>query len=119
MEDIQTIQHLLKRIYGEVQGIVAYNMIAPIMERFSAQKRDKTGYFSEEDVVLITYGDSLNRKGVVPLAVLHEFANETIVVNHQDLHHVPYSFLRRFLILISSTWHRKAHNHFTAVTLKV
>ncbi|MGD8878587.1 MAG: alpha-amylase family glycosyl hydrolase, partial [Syntrophobacterales bacterium] len=54
------------------------------------QKSDKEGYFSQEDVVLITYGDSLLGKGQVPLVTLHDFANTYLKDGISTVHFLPF-----------------------------
>ncbi len=73
MEGIETIKQLLNNIYGEVTGRLAFERISPLIENVPAPKRKKQGYFSQEDVILITYGDSLKKEGQDPIATLHEF----------------------------------------------
>jgi sucrose phosphorylase len=75
MESMHKIKDLLKKIYGEETATLALKRIAPIIEKYAVQKSKKETYFSQEDVVLITYGDSLKKEGEAPLATLHEFAN--------------------------------------------
>jgi sucrose phosphorylase len=74
MEDMGAVQHLLKKIYGEKTGSLAFDKILPILERFPPRKGRGRGYFSQEDVFLITYGDTLKKKGEHPLETLYKFA---------------------------------------------
>ena len=67
MANLAEVKRLLKKIYGDREGELALERITPLIEKFPVQKSDKEGYFSQEDVVLITYGDSLLGKGQVPL----------------------------------------------------
>ncbi|MGD8996273.1 MAG: hypothetical protein PVH34_13735, partial [Syntrophobacterales bacterium] len=71
MGNLAEVKRLLKKVYGDREGELALDRIIPLIEKFPVQKSDKEGYFSQEDVVLITYGDSLLRKGQVPLVTLH------------------------------------------------
>jgi hypothetical protein len=75
MGNFAEVKRFLKKIYGDREGELALERIMPLIERFSVKKSDKEGYFSQEDVVLITYGDSLLGEGQVPLVTLHDFAN--------------------------------------------
>ncbi|MFC1856478.1 sugar phosphorylase [Thermodesulfobacteriota bacterium] len=90
MEGLAAIKHLVKRIYGENKGEQALHKILPLIEAFAVQKSQGTGYFSQEDVVLITYGDTLNRGGEAPLATLHGFASEFLKDAISTLHFLPF-----------------------------
>jgi sucrose phosphorylase len=90
MEGIEIIKRLVKRIYGEDKGEQAFHKILPLIESFPVQKSKRIGYFSEKDVVLITYGDTLNQKGQTPLATLHGFANEFLKGAISNIHFLPF-----------------------------
>ena len=60
MEGIDAIRSILKRIYGEEHANIAFKKILTLIENFPfKQKTTGKNYFSHEDVVLITYGDSI------------------------------------------------------------
>jgi glucosylglycerate phosphorylase len=90
MEGMNQVKNLLIKIYGEKIGIRALERIAPLIEKYAKKKRKKESYFSQEDVVLITYGDSLKKDDEAPLATLHEFANQYLkgVISH--IHFLPF-----------------------------
>jgi sucrose phosphorylase len=90
MESIDKVKDLLKKIYGEETGSLALKRIAPIIEKYAVQKRKKETYFSQEDVVLITYGDSLKKDGAAPLATLYEFANKYLKGAISNIHFLPF-----------------------------
>ena len=90
MNRMHRVRHLLNKIYGEQTGARALERIAPVMGKYSAQKRKKASYFSQEDVVLITYGDSLKKKGEAPLATLHAFANRYLKGAVSNIHFLPF-----------------------------
>ncbi|MBW2480943.1 MAG: sugar phosphorylase, partial [Deltaproteobacteria bacterium] len=46
--------------------------------------------FSQEDIVLITYGDTLNQPGQAPLATLHEFAVKYLQDAVSTIHFLPF-----------------------------
>ena len=58
MGSIDAVKPIIERIYGETKGSLAFRKILPLIEKFSVKRRKRNGYFSEKDVVLITYGDS-------------------------------------------------------------
>jgi sucrose phosphorylase len=90
MANLAEVKRLLKKIYGDREGELALERITPLIEKFPVQKSDKEGYFSQEDVVLITYGDSLLRKGQVPLVTLHDFANTYVKDAISTVHFLPF-----------------------------
>ena len=90
MESMHKVKDLLKKIYGEETAALALKRIAPIIEKYAVQKSKKETYFSQEDVVLITYGDSLKKEGEAPLATLHEFANQYLKGAISNVHFLPF-----------------------------
>ena len=91
MEDIGAVQHLLKKIYGAKTGNLAFDNILPIIERFPLRKGRERGYFSQEDVFLITYGDTLKKKGERPLETLYKFAVQQFKDVFSTIHILPFS----------------------------
>jgi len=90
MESMNKVKDLLKKIYGEETGTLALKRIAPVIEKYTVKKRKKEPYFSQEDVVLITYGDSLKKDGEAPLATLHEFASQYLKDAVSNIHFLPF-----------------------------
>jgi len=87
---MDSVKHLLDKIYGEEIGKLALERLAPMIEKFSAIPRAKKGFFSQEDVVLITYGDSLQKAGQAPIATLHEFAANYLEDAISTIHFLPF-----------------------------
>jgi sucrose phosphorylase len=90
MEELDVVKQILKRIYGVKEGEVAFQRIMPLIERFPGQKSKKKGYFSQEDVVLITYGDTMRKEGEAPIATLHSFANTHLQDTISTIHFLPF-----------------------------
>ena len=90
MEEYKNIQSLLTGIYGEEKGNLALKKIIPLIEKFPAKKGRAKNYFSQDDVVLITYGDSLNKNGEAPLKTLHGFANKYLKDVFSAIHILPF-----------------------------
>ena len=90
MENMDKVKDLLKKIYGEETGGRAFERLTSIIEKYAVQKRKKETYFSQEDVVLITYGDSLKKDGEAPLATLHEFTNRYLKGAVSNIHFLPF-----------------------------
>ena len=90
MEHIGEVQYLLNKIYGEKTGNLTFNDILPVIERFPTQKGQERGYFSQEDVFLITYGDTLKKKGERPLETLYKFAVRQFKDAFSTIHILPF-----------------------------
>ena len=84
------VKDLLKKIYGQGTAELALERIAPIIDKYAATKSKKESYFSQEDVVLITYGDSLKKEGEAPIATLHEFAGQYLKGAISNIHFLPF-----------------------------
>ncbi len=90
MDNLDTIKQLLGRIYGDKTGRRAFERIAALIEKFPVQPSKKKTYFTQQDVVLITYGDSLKKPGQVPLAAVHEFAAQHLKKAVSAIHFLPF-----------------------------
>ncbi len=90
MQEADGIESILKRIYGTKKGSLAFNKILPLIEKFPIKKKETQDYFSQKDIVLITYGDSLNKNGEVPLDTLHKFANKYLKGVFSTIHILPF-----------------------------
>ena len=90
MKGIDTVKHLLTSIYGEKKGTSAFNKILPLIENFPDKRTAKKAYYSQEDVILITYGDSLLDDIEVPLNTLHKFANRYFKGVFSTIHVLPF-----------------------------
>ena len=90
MEAKQRVKDLLVEIYGPDQGPEAWGRIAPLIENAPRQESRGEGFFSEKDVVLITYGDSIRREGRAPLQALHGFAGEYLQGIISAIHFLPF-----------------------------
>jgi len=90
MAEFDRVKLILTRIYGEREGELAFQRIKPLIEKFPAMKSKGEGYFSQEDVVLITYGDSLLKEGEAPLVTLHNFASNYLKDSISTIHYLPF-----------------------------
>jgi glycosidase len=90
VEGLDRIKQLLNRIYGEQKGSLAADRILALIESFPVKSRQEHGYFSQEDVVLITYGDTLKQSRKAPLAVLYEFAERYLRGVVSTIHFLPF-----------------------------
>ncbi len=90
---MDAMQHIIDRlieIYGPDLGPKAWSRIAPLIENAPRQPSRGEGFFSEKDVVLITYGDSIRREGETPLKTLHAFAREYLQGVISAVHFLPF-----------------------------
>jgi sucrose phosphorylase len=87
---MEAVKHLLIKIYGEETGKLALERLAPVIEKYPAAAKEKKEFFSQEDVVLITYGDTLNKAGQAPIATLHEFAAKYLQDAISTIHFLPF-----------------------------
>jgi sucrose phosphorylase len=90
MGNFAEVKRILKKIYGEREGESAFQRIMVLLEEFPAMKSKGEGYFSQEDVVLITYGDSLLGESQVPLVTLHNFASTYLKDAISTIHFLPF-----------------------------
>ncbi len=90
MDAMQRIKELLIEIYGSAIGAEAWGRVAPLIENAPRQAGRGEGFFSEKDVVLITYGDSIRREGEAPLQTLHAFAREYLQGVISAVHFLPF-----------------------------
>ncbi len=90
MDGMGSVRYLLEKIYGAETGTMALARLAPLIENFPAGPGIKKEFFSQQDVVLITYGDTLNKPGQAPIATLHEFAVEYLKDAISTIHFLPF-----------------------------
>lgn len=90
MADFDRVRTILTRIYGEREGESASKRIVPLIESAKIQKSKGEGYFSQKDVVLIIYGDSLLGEGEAPLVTLYNFANTYLKDAISTIHFLPF-----------------------------
>ena len=87
---MEAVKHLLNKIYGEDTGRIALERLAPMIEKYPSSAKAKKEFFSQEDVVLITYGDTLNKAGQAPMATLHDFAVKYLKGAVSTIHFLPF-----------------------------
>lgn len=91
MDPMQEIFAILKRIYDPDTASVACRRIASLLSGYDCKTIGATpSRFSETDVVLITYADSLNDTGRTPLRVLHDFSRRYLKEGFSAIHFLPF-----------------------------
>ncbi len=84
------MQILLSKLYDAPDAAWALARIDALLKSFPVRPRRREGLFSEKDVVLITYADSLRRSGEAPLRTLHRFANRYFKEILSTIHLLPF-----------------------------
>ncbi|MBW2369815.1 MAG: sugar phosphorylase [Deltaproteobacteria bacterium] len=90
MAGFDTIRSLLKRIYGPEKGKTAFERILPLIRRAACQAVTTSEYFSQNDTVLITYGDSIKHDGEPPLKTFQRFARQYFKGVFSTIHFLPF-----------------------------
>jgi sucrose phosphorylase len=90
MENIEKIKKLLNGIYGEKKGDQAFERVNALIENFPESKSESESFFSQEDVVLITYGDSLLKEDQEPIKTLHDFGLNYLKGAVSTIHFLPF-----------------------------
>jgi sucrose phosphorylase len=83
-------KYLLRKIYGDAKGSQAYKKIISMVQRYPGRGTKSKEFFSQDDVVLITYGDTLIKKGRRPLEVFREFASHHLKGIFSTIHFLPF-----------------------------
>jgi len=84
------MRRLLKQVYGEKEGDSAYHRIRSIIGSAPVKRRDGKSYFSQEDIFLITYGDTLQSSKETPLKTLRRFARRYLKGVFSTIHFLPF-----------------------------
>jgi glucosylglycerate phosphorylase len=88
----EIIREYLSRLYTPEQVGSTYRRLQEIIERRSENLPEVSGDepFSERDVILITYGNSLRRPDEMPLQTLHRFARGRLSGVISAVHILPF-----------------------------
>lgn len=84
------IRFIVRRIYGATAEAAVTDKIASLLENIAEPEPLSGRQFSEADVVLITYGDSLRSKAQAPLQTLNEFAARYLRKSFSAIHFLPF-----------------------------
>lgn len=90
MQDTAAIQRILDDVYGETTGKAAFDKIFAIIKKYSDPKGREKTRFSQKDVFLITYGDTLKKTGEAPLETSHRFAVNRFKNVFSTIHILPF-----------------------------
>ncbi len=86
---LENIKALLKCLYG-VCAEKALGRILPLIEGAELKFRPREDYFSQEDVVLITYGDTLQQRDEFALMTFGRFAGHYFQDVFSHIHFLPF-----------------------------
>lgn len=88
-EKINSIRKKLNFLYGQ-KAKELIQEIEQLIVRYSNEPQQSKTWVNEEDVMLITYGDSIKEKGINPLKTLHEFLNHYAKETLSAVHILPF-----------------------------
>jgi glucosylglycerate phosphorylase len=88
-EKQKSILDKLQLLYGEKSEEV-FRKIESIIEKYVDYKVVPKPWVTENDVILITYGDSIRSKGKKPLKTLHEFLDKYVKDTITSVHILPF-----------------------------
>lgn len=88
----ERLRTLLDFIYGADQGAAMYPRLIALMNAFNQRytPADPPGFITERDIVLITYGDSIQQAGQAPLAALDAFLTSHMQDMINTVHILPF-----------------------------
>jgi sucrose phosphorylase len=87
----QRIEARLKLLYGEEKTPQLMDKLINRLHQFSDDFSGfKEEHWNQEDVILITYGDSIQQQGEKPLQTLHEFISLLLKDSVNSVHILPY-----------------------------
>jgi glucosylglycerate phosphorylase len=85
------MKNLLKRIYGDSQGSLAHEKIMGLIKDIPIKAEKYQDSFSQSDVILITYGDSIRTLPKErPLQTLHQFCCQHFENLFSTVHILPF-----------------------------
>ncbi len=90
MDSMKRIEYRLGEIYGEEGGRRALARIENLLLRFEPIAPRRESLFSESDIVLITYGDTLREPDKAPIRTLHQFAARYLKKAFSAVHLLPF-----------------------------
>lgn len=92
----QRISQHLQFIYAEVELPMSIERLTQQLlrtmqlEHIGAPPMAHRNHWSEQDMILISYGDSIEKAGQVPLASLHQFLNDECQGQINSVHILPF-----------------------------
>ncbi|MDX1346826.1 MAG: sugar phosphorylase [Thiomicrorhabdus chilensis] len=89
---LNRIKTRMTKIYGDDQAQAHFERMKTLIESYqdSSESGEKASRWTQEDVVLITYGDSIVQEGVEPLETLQLFLKTYIKKAINNVHILPF-----------------------------
>ncbi|MEM7333259.1 MAG: sugar phosphorylase, partial [Chloroflexota bacterium] len=87
---MSTILKLVTFVYGEEPAQTIVEKIEALIDEFRPEIVPPSQFFTEQDVILITYGDMVSAEGERPLATLHTFLNHHAKEIVNTVHILPF-----------------------------
>lgn len=88
------IYDLVIGLFGDSEGTKVFDRLSKLLSEFPTQVSGESvlqqQYFNLEDIILITYGNSLNRKNEVPLQTLFKFYQKYFQNIINTVHILPF-----------------------------
>ncbi len=82
---------ILNRIYGRQKGDAAFARLSSMLKDVSpGPSARKEGFFTETDVILIAYGDTLSGQAEKPLQTLQRFCGDHFMGIFSGIHILPF-----------------------------
>ena len=92
---MKTKEQLVSAIYGDQKDVVLkrLNLLMDQWKPLISSREEKGGKLplDEKDVIMITYGDSIQKEGVPSLQVLKDFADKKLKEMISGIHILPFS----------------------------
>ena len=80
----------MELLYGTQRAPEVFERLRRLIQSYESKIPRSTFNFTEKDAVLITYGDSFQKRGEHPLAVLNEFLREYLSESITTVHVLPF-----------------------------
>jgi sucrose phosphorylase len=89
---LKNTQRLLERIYDKETALIAFAGIEKLVDKYrdKIQQFPNAKEFDQSDVILITYGDMVQKEGEKPLKTLRKFLNEKATGLINSVHVLPF-----------------------------
>lgn len=87
---MEAIRDLLNKIYGPQKGHVAFDRLCAHLNTYQRPQRASGERYSQKDVMLITYADTLLNEGQAPLHALYDFSQVYFKDCFSAIHFLPF-----------------------------
>ncbi len=87
---LDRIQVLLRQLYPDEQSETIYHAILGMLKEAAIPPFPSANYFSERNITLITYGDTLSMPEQTSLRTLHNFLNQRLKDLISTVHILPF-----------------------------